>query len=124
MRAIFCLLIFVLATPVLAATYGEGLAAYQRGDFNSAQRVLEPLAQSGDADAQYLLGRMYARGEGVLQDFVEGHKWLNLAASRGNREARTERDRISRSMTSSQLAEAQRQARAWRPTAGSRPLYA
>ncbi len=39
-------------------------------------------ADQGDADSQYNLGFMYNAGEGVPQDFVEAHKWVNLAASR------------------------------------------
>ncbi len=117
MRAIICAVLITLAMPLHAATYGEGLATYNRGDFLNAKRIIEPLAESGDTNAQYLFGRMYARGDGVLQDFVEGHKWLNLAASRGSRDARGERDRIAQRMTSSQLAQAQQAARAWRPKA-------
>ena len=116
MRALWIVICMALSTSLSAATMGEGLAAYQRGDYSSARTIVEPLANSGDSHAQYLLGRMHARGEGVLQDFVVAHQWLNLSAARGNAEARTERDRIARQMTPSQIAEAQQLARAWRPT--------
>ena len=92
MRAIICAVLITLAMPLHAATYGEGLATYNRGDFLNAKRIIEPLAESGDTNAQYLFGRVCARRRGVA-GFVEGHKWLNPAASRGSRDARGERDR-------------------------------
>jgi len=53
----------------------------------------------------------------VLQDYVEAHKWLNLAASRGEAAAQAERDALAEKMTPPQVAEAQALARAWRPSA-------
>jgi peptidoglycan hydrolase-like protein with peptidoglycan-binding domain len=110
----FCFWLF--AATALGATYGEGLAAFQRSDFNTARTVIAPLAESGDAQSQYLYGRMHATGDGVLQDFIEAHKWLNLAAARGVRAARTERDRVAGSMTAAQIAQAQAAARNWKAT--------
>jgi len=61
------------------------------------------------------LGRLHRQGLGVLQDFVEAHKWFNLAASRGETEAAKERDALAARMTPRQTAEAQERAAAWRP---------
>ena len=44
---------------------------------------LRQRAEQGDADAQYNLGFVYARGLGVPQDFVEAVKWARLAADQG-----------------------------------------
>lgn len=117
MRSIVATLLWALAATTAASTHGEGLAAFQRGDFNSARQVIEPLAESGDSDSQNLLGRMYAQGDGVLQDYIEAYKWLNLAAARGNRAARTERDQVAQRMTPAQIAQAQQAARSWQPKA-------
>ena len=38
-------------------------------------------AEQGDADAQFNLGVMYAKGQGVPQDYAQAHMWFNLAAS-------------------------------------------
>ena len=46
----------------------DGVAAYRQGDFAAAMRLLRPLADAGDAKAEFHLGRMYALGEGVGQD--------------------------------------------------------
>jgi len=44
----------------------------------------KPLAEHGDASAQYTLGLMYARGDGVPQDYKTAVKWFRLAAEQGN----------------------------------------
>jgi len=59
------------------------------------------------------LGINYSLGRSVPQSLVEAHKWLNIAAARGSAEARLHRSEIARDMTAAEIAEAQRQARAW-----------
>jgi len=51
---------------------------------------------------------MYSLGKGVPQDYVEAHKWWNLAAAQGNKPAETDRGIVARKMTPAQIAEAQR----------------
>ncbi len=53
----------------------EAAAAYQRGDYATAIRELRPLADQGNAGAQYNLGNMYENGRGVPQDDAEAVKW-------------------------------------------------
>jgi len=82
-RAILCgLTAFALPPPAFAGL-GEGLAAYDRGDFATALRELAPAAASGAPLAQYNLARMYFSGEGVARDSAEGLKWLRRAATAG-----------------------------------------
>ena len=59
---------------------------------------------------------MYENGQGTPQDYVEAHKWYNLAASRstdeeGRNTATENRDIIAAKMTPAQVAEAQKLAR-------------
>jgi hypothetical protein len=61
------------------------------------------------------LGLMYAQGRGVLQDFIQAHMWYNLSASHGEARSADARDALAKQMTPSQIAEAQRLAREWRP---------
>ena len=71
-------------------------------------------AAAGDADALYELGVAYSTGtNGIDVDLVEAHKWFNLAALNGCSEAQMCRADISEEMTAREIAEAQRQARAW-----------
>lgn len=70
-------------------------------------------AEHGQADALYDLGLLYSTGQGVERDYVQAHKWFNLAAIRGVRRAMVDRTELARDMTFAQIAEAQRQAREW-----------
>ena len=83
-----------------------------RLDFSSRD-VVEFAAQGGAPDALFELGLMYCAGREVALDLVQAHKWFNLAAVRGNAEAKAYRLEISSEMTKAQVAEAQRQARDW-----------
>jgi len=104
-----------LAVPVLAGPFEDGVAAFERKDYAAAMRILRPLAEQGNASAQNNLGVMYAIGNGIPQDYVEAHKWANLAAAQGNKVAEEFIDSIAARMTSDQIAEAQRLAREWKP---------
>lgn len=54
--------------------------AYEKGRYPLALRLLQPLAEQGDARAQALLGLMYYHGRGVKQDDAQAAKWFHLAA--------------------------------------------
>ena len=71
------------------------------------------MAASGGKEALYNLGMMYCIGRDVEIDLISAHKWLNLAAMRGSEQAKSIRSEISEEMSSTEIAEAQRQARSW-----------
>jgi len=73
----------------------------------------EAAAQSGQSEALYNLGLVYATGKGVDVDLITAHKWFNLAAMRGSHAARDIRTEIAQDMSPTEIAEAQRQAREW-----------
>jgi hypothetical protein len=68
--ALTLILVSMHAGPV-GAGWDEGIAAYERGDYETALRELYPLAEQGDAKAQNNLGDMYCYGHGVPQDYAE-----------------------------------------------------
>lgn len=71
-------------------------------------------AAMGDAQALFDLGVAYSTGSGgVVVDLVEAHKWFNLAALHGSEEGMLSRADISDEMTAREIADAQREARAW-----------
>ncbi len=75
---------FILGLTAPAwAGWDEAIAALQRGDYATAIRELRPLAEHGDAKAQYNIGIMYDRGDGVPQDYAEAVKWYRKAAEQG-----------------------------------------
>ncbi|HEX4968690.1 MAG TPA: tetratricopeptide repeat protein, partial [Nitrospiraceae bacterium] len=61
------------------------------------------------------LGLIYAQGRGVLQDFIQAHMWYNLGAAHGDLNAAEARDALAQRMSATQIAEAQRLAREWKP---------
>ena len=73
-------LMFGLAGPAWA-DFDEGGAAYKRGDYATALREWNALAEKENTSSQLNLGLMYAKGEGVPQDFVQAHMWFNIAAA-------------------------------------------
>jgi uncharacterized protein len=77
------LLVLSFAAPVAAGPIENATAAYDRGDYATALRLLRPLADQGNAIAQSNLGRMYDKGQGVPQDFAEAVKWYRKAADQG-----------------------------------------
>ena len=68
--------------------YQRGLDAYDNGYFATALREWRPLAEQGIADAQFYLGQMYLKGEGVPQNDKTAIKWYRLAAKQGLASAR------------------------------------
>jgi TPR repeat protein len=75
----------VLLLPAgLHASFEEGVAAWERGEFTKAFRELKDLAEQGHAAAQYNVGVMYTRGEGTRRDPEEAAFWYRKAAVQGN----------------------------------------
>ena len=62
----------------------KGLAAAKRGDYAAALRELRPLADQGNARAQYFLGVLYFEGNGVTQDVAKAAEWFRKAAEQGD----------------------------------------
>ncbi len=83
--AVGCMLLAVAS--VASAGFDEGYAAWERGDYRTAMAEWRPLAEQGDAVAQYNLGLMYYKGLGVPQDYKEAVKWYRLAAEQGDADA-------------------------------------
>jgi uncharacterized protein len=67
----------------------------------------------GVAETAFDLGLRYCAGREVAVDFVEAHKWFNIAALRGNAEAKRYRHELALEMSKVDVARAQRMAREW-----------
>jgi len=74
----------LIGTSALSADFAKGLDAYQMGDFATAFEEWIPLAEQGDASAQYNLGVMYRNGDDVTQDYNSAINWYILAAEQGH----------------------------------------
>jgi len=102
-----------LSQYLLGVMYYEGRGVPQ--DYKEAVKWFRKAAEQGDPGAQFSLGLMYADGNGVPKNYVSAHMWLNLAAAKGHKEAVKMRDNLEKRMTRSQIAEAQRMAKQWKP---------
>jgi len=77
----------LLAEQVIADSLTDGKNAYVVGKYAKAEKLFRPLAKQGNAEAQTSLGRMYAEGQGVRQNYKEAVKWFRLAAEQGHASA-------------------------------------
>ena len=93
--AIFYLLVVViLGLPLVVLPGGkwlapdidfkQGLTAFEQGDYAAAARIWGPVAERGNARAQYYLGAMYAYGKGVPRNYQKALAWYGLAAEQGD----------------------------------------
>ena len=80
---ILCLIFTVVigsAGISASADFQKGLTAARNGDFATAFREWTPLAEQGSARAQYNLGLICQKGDGVSQDYATAVKLYRLAA--------------------------------------------
>ena len=70
-----------------AGSLEDAKAAYLRGDYATALRLVQPLANEGNPAAQGILGFMYGKGEGVPPNYAEAIKWYRKAADQGDADA-------------------------------------
>ena len=84
-------------------------------------------AEKGHPQALIWLGDAYAEGKGVPKDYVEAHKYYDLAASQARQGelelsgvyrdlADKKKRELASRMTTAEIAEAQKSAREWKPT--------
>jgi TPR repeat protein len=71
------------AGSVAAGPLEDGLVARKNSDYEAAIRLLRPLADQGDAQAQYNVGEMYQYGQGVPHDNAIAMNWYQKAAAQG-----------------------------------------
>ncbi len=71
------------------------------------------LGSNASAETFFELGIMYAIGRSVPVDLVMAHKWFNIAAMRGSKEAIQHRRELAAEMSDAEIAAAQRAARDW-----------
>ena len=97
--ALACWLSCSVQTVPAWANYEAGKRAWD--EMRPAEALVEwqAAADDGDRRAMLALGRLYATGLGVPQNYILAHMWFNLAASRGEIEALDQRDALAARMT-------------------------
>ena len=78
---------FTCLTSPAWADLNAGADAYHRGDYATALRESRPLAEQGNALAQYQLGLLYDNGQGVRKDDTQARQWYEKSAEQGYAEA-------------------------------------
>src|SRR4051794_3459605 len=79
----------LLSAPAAAQTVKAGIEAWQHADYNSAVAIWRPLAERGDADAQFNLGQAYRLGRGVPLNLGTAKGWFERSARTGHVDAET-----------------------------------
>jgi len=82
-------LLAVIAQPISAQSVKAGIDAWQRADYSAAIAIWRPLAEAGDADAQFNLGQAYRLGRGVPINLSAAKTWFERAAKTGHLDAQT-----------------------------------
>ncbi|MDP6343332.1 MAG: hypothetical protein QF578_12885 [Alphaproteobacteria bacterium] len=80
--------------PAAASDFHYGQRLYSLGDYAGARAVWEPLAQGGDARAQYSLAILYRKGQGVEKDKQKAIEWADRASAQGYQPAKVLSQRL------------------------------
>jgi TPR repeat protein len=80
----------ILCCNAAVAGLTEGYEALSRHDYATAIKEYRPLAERGNAEAQYRIGRLYEFGKGYPQDKAQGIAWIRKAAAQNHADAQQE----------------------------------
>ena len=81
--------LIALAPAAATADVKVGVDAWAAGNFGAAIRAWRPLAEKGDADAQFNMGQAYKLGRGVPADTKIAQSWFQKAAAQGHEQAQS-----------------------------------
>jgi TPR repeat protein len=109
-------LLLSLAATAGAGPLEDGNAAYKRGDYTTAMRILRPLADQGGGMAETIVGSMYYFNHGVPLDRISAYMWFSLATANGDSLGASFLKQMTLTMTPAEIAEGQRRVREWKPT--------
>jgi len=98
---------------VYADDFEDAMDAVNRRDYETAYKMITPLAEKGQAAAQLVLGMMYFKGTGVEKNIIEADKWLFISEKLGQEAGKKNRIFVERQMNSDQVAKARQLAKAW-----------
>lgn len=78
------LLVLILAVPPAWADFNDGVVDYMMGQYDKAYNVMRSLAETENHGyAEYYLGIMYLKGQGVQQNYTKASEWFKKAAKQG-----------------------------------------
>jgi cell division septation protein DedD len=87
-KFLLCAAAFLSFTaPAAAQDVQSGITAWQAGDYAAAVQQWRPLADAGNADAQFNLAQAYRLGRGVAQNLNLAEQWFERAARQRHEQA-------------------------------------
>ena len=77
------LLLICIITTTARADFNDGVVAYLMADYEKAFKTMQSLAETSDHGyAQYYMGMMYLKGQGVEQDYKAASNWFRKASEK------------------------------------------
>ena len=110
---LFVLTGIVCPSFVKADDFQDAVRIVNNRDFETAYKMLVPLAEKGQAAAQLILGMMYFKGTGVEKNIVQADKWLLISEKLGQEAGKKNRIFVERQMNSDQILKARKLAKDW-----------
>ena len=110
---LFVLYGIVFPSFVKADDFQDAVRIANNRDFETAYKMLVPLAEKGHAAAQLILGMMYFKGTGIEKNIVQADKWLLISEKLGQEAGKKNRIFVERQMNSDQISKARKLAKGW-----------
>ena len=110
---LFLLIGIVCPAFTYADEFEDAVKAVNRRDYETAYKMIIPLAEKGQAAAQLVLGMMYFKGTGVEKNIVEADKWLFISEASGQEAGKKNRIFVERQMNRDQIVKAHQLAKEW-----------
>jgi peptidoglycan hydrolase-like protein with peptidoglycan-binding domain len=126
-RALLASALLLTSAGASHGDYNAGSSAFNVGNYTRAYQEFKQSADAGNSLAQFMMGRLYAEGRGVVEDNMAAYMWYDLAASSGNSHAIAARDSVAAQLDADELDRAQELAAQWRanrPVSGNAPTVA
>ena len=113
-RALLAGGLLLASAGAVSADYNAGTTAFNAGNYARAYQEYKSSAEAGNSLAQFMMGRLYAEGRGVVRDDVAAYMWFDLSASNGNTRAIAARDAVAAQLDAAEIDRAQDLAADWR----------
>ena len=85
-RALLAIVLSVLVCPTAMADFDAGMAAYRARNYEQAFEEFYKDAVEGHETAQFNVGVLYYRGEGIQRDLVKAFGWIELSTQHGDKQ--------------------------------------
>ena len=108
-------ILFGIVVPnfVKADELQDAVRVLNNGNYETAYKMLAPLAEKGNAAAQLIVGMMYFKGKGIEKNIVQADKWLLISEELGQEAGKKNRIFLERQMNSDQISKARQLAKSW-----------